>query len=144
MRLRLTRIGVLKLATVVTVMTVLLLAIILIPIGLIMALLGVEDRRGTPVGLVVLGAGTIGLLVYGVFIWIFSLVQYALLNLALRWFKGVDIDLETDGGGPLPPGWQPPGWQPPGWQPPPGQPPSGYPSSGYPPPPPTSPGSTDR
>ena len=63
-----------------------------------------------------------------------SLVQYALLNLALRWFKGVDIDLETDGGGPLSPGWQPPGWQPP----------SGYPSMGYPPPPPSSPGSTDR
>ena len=131
MRLRLTRVGVLKLATVVTTMTILLLAIILIPIGLIMALLGVEDRRGTPVGLVVLGAGTIGLLVYGLFIWIFSLVQYALLNLALRWFKGVDIDVETYGGGPLPPGWQPP----------PGQPPSGYPS-GYPPP--SSPGSAER
>jgi len=135
---RIKRFGVIRTATVVTLAYVLVFAIVFLPLALFS--LAFAPRGAGGGSLVVAGMvffAVLLLVIYPIFIWIFTALACLVYNLAARWVGGIEVEIER------PPTWAPPavqgGWPqsagPGQWSPMggpgPGQPPTGpAPSTG--------------
>ena len=96
MRWRLRRVGVLKLATVMALVTAILIAIFSIPIGLIVFAINPVTREGIRMGGFFLVFALAAPLIYGLLAWLFTALQMALFNVASRWVGGIEIEVEPE------------------------------------------------
>jgi hypothetical protein len=114
------RFSVMKTATVVAVMYVVIVAIFIIPFALIAVAAGTGDSAGTGiVGVIVFGLLAAAL--YGVFGWIFTAIACAIYNLAAGWVGGIEVQVDQAAPPPAPQLWAPSA---PPAVPPPGSPPT--------------------
>ena len=126
---RIRRFGVMKTATVVAVMYMLIVAVFVVPIAL-MALF-VAPSQGSSAGAGVVGILTVGvvaILGYGLLGWIFTALAAAVYNLAAKWVGGIEVQVESVAPPPPLPAWGPPSQAPPGAQSPVAPPPPAPPS----------------
>lgn len=103
---RIRRFGVMKTATVVAVMYMLIVAIFVVPIALIGLLLA--PSQGQSAGAAVVGIFTLGvvaILGYGLLGWVFTALGLALYNVAAGWVGGIEVQVETVAPPPPMPAW---------------------------------------
>ncbi len=103
---RIRRFGVMKTATVVALMYMLIVAIFVVPIALIGLL--VAPSQGQSAGAAVVGIVTLGvvaILGYGLLGWVFTALAVALYNVAARWVGGIEVQVETVAPPPGMPAW---------------------------------------
>lgn len=103
---RIRRFNVLKTATVVALMYMVLVAIFIVPIALLL----VAVPRGSGFdGVVGLGGiltfGIVAILGYGILGWIFTAIACALYNLVARWVGGIEVEVELVAPPPAVPVW---------------------------------------
>jgi hypothetical protein len=121
---RIRRFNVIKTATVVALMYIVIVAIFAIPFLLIFGVAGVSMNGGPEVG-----AGLAGILIFGVVIsliygllgWVFTAIACLIYNLVAGWVGGIEVEVDR-----VEPPAPPPVWMAPGGSPttPPGPPPS--------------------
>ena len=125
---RIKRFNIVKTATVVALIYVVIVAIFLIPITLLVGVAGVSMNGGPQVG-----AGVVGILIFSVVIalvygalgWIVTAIGCAIYNLVAGWIGGIEVEVERVEPPPPPPVWMSPGTgSPPPTAPPPTQPPT--------------------
>ncbi len=105
---RIRRFGVIKTATVVAVMYMVIVALFLVPFLLLAAAVGgpIAAGRGVPFdlsGIVILGL--IAIVGYGLLGWIFTAIACAIYNLAARWVGGIEVQLVDVAPPPPLPAW---------------------------------------
>lgn len=115
---RIRRFGVMKTATVVAVMYMVIVAIFVVPIALIGLL--IAPSQGSQAGTTVVGIvifGAVAILAYGLIGWIFTALAAAIYNVAAGWVGGIEVQVETVAPPPGLPAWgttpQPPPAAPP-------------------------------
>ena len=115
---RIRRFGVMKTATVVAVMYMVIVAVFVVPIALIGLLIAPSqgsEAGTTVVGIVIFGA--VAILAYGLIGWIFTALAAAIYNVAAGWVGGIEVQVETVAPPPALPDWgttpQPPQAAPP-------------------------------
>ena len=87
------RFSVMKTATVVAVMYVIIVAIFFIPIALLtVAFARGDSAAGGVIGIVVFGL--LAALLYGVIGWIFTAIACAVYNLAAGWVGGIEVHVD--------------------------------------------------
>lgn len=87
------RFSVVKTATVVAVMYVVIVAIFIIPFAFLALAFGRGDNAaGGLVGVLVFGL--LAALLYGVFGWIFTAIACAIYNLAAGWVGGIEVQVD--------------------------------------------------
>ena len=109
---RIKRFNIVKTATVVALIYVVVVAIFAIPFLLLVGIAGVSMNSGPEVG-----AGVVGILVfsvvialfYGVLGWIVTAIGCAIYNLVARWIGGIEVEVERVEPPPPPPAWMAPG-----------------------------------
>jgi hypothetical protein len=109
---RIRRFNVVKTATVVALIYVVIVAIFAIPFMLLVGIAGVSMNGGPEVG-----AGVVGILIfsvvialfYGVLGWIFTAIGCAIYNLVAGWIGGIEVEVERVEPPPPPPAWMAPG-----------------------------------
>jgi hypothetical protein len=118
---RIRRFGILKTATVVAVMYMLIVAVFVVPF-LLLALVASPSDSTSSVGGVggVLVIGLASIVLYGLLGWVFTAIAAAVYNLAAGWVGGIEVQVETVAPPPPVPAW--------------GTPPPAPPSSTLPPP----------
>ena len=100
------RFSVVKTATVVAVMYVVIVAIFLVPFALLTIAVAPSDSPTS--GLVgILVFGLVGALLYGVFGWIFTAIACAIYNLAAGWVGGIEVQVDQSAPPPAPQLWAP-------------------------------------
>ena len=123
---RIRRFGVLKTATVVAVMYMLIVAVFVIPLALIGLL--IAPSQGSGAGSTIAGIVTLGVVAifgYGLLGWVFTAIAAAVYNLAAGWVGGIEVQVETVAPPPPLPAWGTTGTQaPPTGTPPPAPPPA--------------------
>jgi hypothetical protein len=127
---RIRRFGVLKTATVVAVMYMLIVAVFVIPLALIGLL--IAPSQGSGAGSTIAGIVTLGVVAifgYGLLGWVFTAIAAAVYNLAAGWVGGIEVQVETVAPPPPLPAWGTAGTQAPS----PGTPPPAPPPAGPPP-----------
>lgn len=102
---RIRRFGIVKTATVVAVIYLLLVAIFFV-IALIAVAVSPQTWPGATVGGVVIG-GLILAAVYAIFGWIFTAIACAIYNLAAGWVGGIEVQVEALAAAPPTPSWGP-------------------------------------
>jgi hypothetical protein len=113
---RIRRFNVVKTATVVALMYIVIVAIFAIPFLLIFGIAGVSLNGGPNVG-----AGIVGILVAGVFIvlfygllgWVFTAIACLIYNLVAGWVGGIEVEVDRAEPPAPPPAWLAPGATPP-------------------------------
>ena len=103
---RIRRFGVVKTATVVAVMYVLVNAIVGVPIAILIVLAG----RGSGIealGPTVVAGAVFAAAFYGIFGWIFTAIACGLYNVAAGWVGGIEVQVEPVAPPPAPPVWGP-------------------------------------
>ena len=94
---RIRRFGVMKTATVVAVMYMVIVAIFVVPFrahrAAHRAVAGFRGRDDGRFGLVIVGA--VAILAYGLIGWIFTALAAAVYNLAAGWVGGIEVQVET-------------------------------------------------
>ena len=119
---RIRRFGVVKTATVVAVMYVLVTAIVGVPVAILVVLAG-RGRGIEALGPTVAAGALFVVAFYGIFGWIFTAIACALYNVAAGWVGGIEVQVEPVTPPPAPPVWgpttatTPPTAPPPGWGP---------------------------
>jgi hypothetical protein len=129
---RIRRFGVLKTATVVAVMYMLIVAVFVIPLALIGLL--IAPSQGSGAGSTIAGIVTLGVVAifgYGLLGWVFTAIAAAVYNLAAGWVGGIEVQVETVAPPPPLPAWGTTGTLPPA--PPSGTLPPAPPPAGPPP-----------
>jgi hypothetical protein len=87
------RFSVMKTATVVAVMYVVIVAIFIVPFAFLALAFGRGDSgAGGVVGVIVFGL--LAALLYGVFGWIFTAIACAIYNLAAGWVGGIEVQVD--------------------------------------------------
>ena len=87
------RFSIVKTATVVAVMYVVIIAIFIIPFAFLAVAVGRGDSAaGGVVGAIVVGL--IAAVIYGVFGWIFTAIACAIYNLAAGWVGGIEVQVD--------------------------------------------------
>ena len=132
---RIRRFGVIKTATVVAIMYMVIVGVFVDPFALVGLLIAPsQGGAGTAAGIVAFGL--LAIFGYGLLGWVFTAVAAAIYNLAARWVGGIEVEIEHV----VPPA-PPPDWMliSAGPTPPPAASPTAPPSSS---PPPASPHST--
>jgi hypothetical protein len=87
------RFSVVKTATVVAVMYVVLVAIFIVPLAILAVAFGRGDSAaGGLVGVLVFGL--LAALIYGVIGWIFTAIACAIYNLAAGWVGGIEVQVD--------------------------------------------------
>ena len=100
------RFSVLKTATVVAVMYVVIVAIFIVPLAILAVAFGRgESAAGGLLGVLVIGL--LAALVYGVIGWIFTAIACAIYNLAAGWVGGIEVQVDQVGPPPTPQLWAP-------------------------------------
>jgi hypothetical protein len=125
---RIRRFNVVKTATVVALMYIVIVAIFAIPFLLIFGIAGVSLNGGPNVGAGLAGiliAGVFVVLVYGLLGWVFTAIACVIYNLVAGWVGGIEVEVDRVEPPPPPPAWLAPGAAPPG---PPAPPAAGPPS----------------
>jgi hypothetical protein len=118
---RIRRFGIMKTATVVAVMYMLIVAVFVVPFVLIALVVAPSDGSSAMggVGGILLG-GFAAIFLYGFLGWVFTAIAAAVYNLAAGWVGGIEVQVETVAPPPSVPAW--------------GTPPPAPPSSTLPPP----------
>ena len=100
------RFSVVKTATVVAAMYVVLVAIFIVPFALLTVAVGRGDSAAA--GLVgVLVFGLLAALLYGVIGWIFTAIACAIYNLVAGWVGGIEVQVDQSAPPPAPQLWAP-------------------------------------
>ena len=100
------RFSVVKTATVVAVMYVVIVAIFIVPFAILAIAFGRGDSGGAgAVGVLVFGL--LAALLYGVFGWIFTAIACAIYNLAAGWVGGIEVQVDQSAPPPAPQLWAP-------------------------------------
>ena len=104
---RIRRFGVVKTATVVAVMYVVIIAIVFVPIAILAIVFGGASGSANAMGGVValLVFGFVAALFYAVIGWIFTALACAVYNLAARWVGGIEVEIEPVAPPPSLPAW---------------------------------------
>jgi hypothetical protein len=125
---RIRRFGVIKTATVVAVMYMLIVAVFVVPF-LLLALVFAPTQGSSAMGGIagILVFGLVAIFLYGLIGWIFTAIAAAIYNLAAGWVGGIEVQIETVAPPPPMPVWAASPTVPP-------------PPAGSPGPPPTDPG----
>jgi Transmembrane domain of unknown function (DUF3566) len=104
---RIRRFGVIKTATVVAVMYVIIIAVFALPIAVGVALFGRGDTTGGAAG--VLAFGLVVAVLYAVLGWVFTAIACALYNFAAGMVGGIEVEVEPVAPPPPAPVWGPTG-----------------------------------
>jgi hypothetical protein len=134
---RIRRFGVVKTATVVAIMYMVIVGVFVAPFALLGLLIAPsQGGAGTAAGIVAFGL--LAIFGYGLLGWVFTAVAAAIYNLAARWVGGIEVEIEHVVPPAPPPDWMltstgptPP---PPSSPPPPASPPAATPPPSTPPP----------
>jgi len=134
---RIRRFGVVKTATVVAIMYMVIVGVFVAPFALLGLLIAPsQGGAGTAAGIVAFGL--LAIFGYGLLGWVFTAVAAAIYNLAARWVGGIEVEIEHVAPPAPPPDWMltstgptPP---PPSSPPPPASPPAATPPPSTPPP----------
>ena len=108
---RISRFGVVKTATMVALIYVIVIAIFFVPAAIIVLALG--RSTGVAAGGVLIG-GVLIAIVYAAFGWIFTAIGCAIYNVAARWVGGIEVQLQPVAPPPPVPLWAPSITPPPG------------------------------
>lgn len=103
---RIRRFGVMKTATVVAVMYMVIVAVFVVPIALIGLL--VAPSQGSAAGSTVVSIvifGVVAIFAYGLIGWVFTALAAAVYNLAAGWVGGIEVQVETVAPPPPLPAW---------------------------------------
>ena len=134
---RIRRFGVIKTATVVAIMYMVIVGVFVAPFALLGLLIAPsQGGAGTAAGIVAFGL--LAIFGYGLLGWVFTAVAAAIYNLAARWVGGIEVEIEhvvppapppdwmltSTGPTPPPPSSPPPPASPPASTPPPSTPPA--------------------
>jgi hypothetical protein len=106
---RIRRFNVMKTATVVAVMYMVIVAIFVIPFAIFALLIsatGTPQAQGFFGGSIIFGLFTI--LGYGLFGWIFTAIACYIYNVAAGWVGGIEVQVEPVAPPPPPPAWMTP------------------------------------
>ena len=114
---RIRRFGVIKTATVVAVMYVIIIAVFALPIAVGVALFGRGDTAGGAAGVIVFGL--LAAVLYAAIGWVFTAIACALYNFAAGMVGGIEVQVEPVAPPPTAPIWGPTGATPPTTTPPP-------------------------
>ncbi len=118
---RIRRFGVMKTATVVAVMYMVIVAVIAIPVAAFVVVAGRDAGIGGVGGAAILFVAVIAALAYGVLGWIVTAIAAAIYNLVAGWTGGIEVELQAVAPPPPAPTW---GAPPPAQPAPPSQPPA--------------------
>ncbi len=92
------RFGVIRTATIVAVMYMVVVAVFFVPIAVIAAIAGAAytgDATGGGAGLIgTLVLGLLAAVVYGAMGWVFTALACLLYNLAARWVGGIEVQVD--------------------------------------------------
>ena len=115
---RIRRFGVMKTATVVAIMYMLIVGVFVIPFALL-ALIVAPSQGSAGLGSAsgILLFGLVAIFGYGLLGWVFTAVAAAIYNLAARWVGGIEVQIETVAPPPPMPAWATPTAAPPASQP---------------------------
>jgi hypothetical protein len=103
---RIRRFGIIKTATVVAVMYMLIVAVFVVPFLLLALVFAPTQGSGAMGGIAgILAFGLLAIFGYGFFGWVFTAVAAAVYNLASRWVGGIEVEIETVGPPPPLPAW---------------------------------------
>ncbi len=102
------RFSVVKTATVVAVMYVFIVAIFIIPFGILAVAFGRGDS-GASVGIGVVVFGLVAAVLYGVAGWVITAIGCAVYNLAAGWVGGIEVQVDQAAPPPAPQLWAPSG-----------------------------------
>ena len=129
---RIRRFGVIKTATVVAIMYMVIVGVFVAPFALLGLLIAPsQGGAGTAAGIVAFGL--LAIFGYGLLGWVFTAVAAAIYNLAARWVGGIEVEIEHVVPPAPPPDWMltstgptpsPPSSPPPASTPPPPTPPA--------------------
>ena len=108
---RISRFGVVKTATMVALIYVIVIAIFFVPAAIIVLALG--RSNGVAAGGVLIG-GVLIAIVYAAFGWIFTAISCVIYNVAARWVGGIEVQLQPVAPPPPVPLWAPSITPPPG------------------------------
>jgi hypothetical protein len=103
---RIRRFGIMKTATVVAVMYMLIVAVFVVPF-LLLALVFAPTQGSSAMGGIagILAFGLLAIFGYGFFGWVFTAIAAAVYNLASRWVGGIEVEIETVAPPPPLPAW---------------------------------------
>ena len=103
---RIRRFGVLKTATVVAVMYMLIVGVFVVPF-LLLALVFAPTQGSSAMGGIggILVFGLLAIFGYGLLGWVFTAIGVAIYNLAARWVGGIEVEIETVAPPPPLPTW---------------------------------------
>ena len=113
---RIRRFNVLKTATVVALMYMVIVAIFAIPFFLLFAIAGVSTNGGPTQGANVFGGlavAFVAVLFYGLLGWVFTAVGCLIYNLVAGWVGGIEVEVDRVEPPAPPPAWMAPGMTPP-------------------------------
>ena len=103
---RIRRFGIMKTATVVAVMYMLIVAVFVVPFVLIALVVTPSDGSGALGGVAgILVGGFAAIFIYGFFGWVFTAIAAAVYNLAAGWVGGIEVQVEAVAPPPPVPAW---------------------------------------
>jgi hypothetical protein len=103
---RVRRFGVIKTATVVAVMYMLIVAVFVVPFLLLALVFGSTTGYGGTGGIAgILIFGLLAIFGYGFLGWVFTAIGAAIYNLAAGWVGGIEVQIETVAPPPPMPAW---------------------------------------
>lgn len=101
LKLKLKRVDPVKYATVAAILTALMMLIIFVPFTLLFTMVGAGSASGFGEGAAIFGGSIILIIlmpvIYGVLVFIITLISTSLLNFVLKKTGGIDIDFEKTG-----------------------------------------------
>ena len=101
LKLKLKRVDPVKYATVAAFLTALIMLILFVPFMLLFSLVGAGASSGFGEGIAIFGGGIFAIIlvpiIYGVMVFIITLISTSLLNFILKKTGGIDIDFEKAG-----------------------------------------------
>ena len=103
---RIRRFGVIKTATVVAVMYLLIFGVFFVPIAVLVALFGSSSSGGNA-GFSFVIFAVLAVLFYAVLGWIFTAIACAIYNVAAGWVGGIELKIEAVEPPPPPVSWSP-------------------------------------
>lgn len=103
---RIRRFGIMKTATVVAIMYMLIVGVFVVPFALLALLIAPSQGSSAITGAGgIVAVGLIAILGYGLLGWVFTALAAAVYNLAARWVGGIEVQIETVAPPPPLPAW---------------------------------------
>jgi len=103
---RIRRFGVVKTATVVAIMYMVIVGVFVVPFALLALLVAPTQGSGSAgTGVSILLFGLVAIFGYGLLGWVFTAIAAAIYNLAAGWVGGIEVEIETVAPPPPLPAW---------------------------------------